>query len=302
MGGEDAEFYSNLGDQLRKEKRLDQNGVKYDPYNLSKTDAEIAGLIVENESVKEISEGQEAGIILSKTGFYIESGGQVSDLGEIVSEDGKNIFEVVDVRKPAPGIIVHFGKVKHGKFSISEQVIAEVDQKRRQDIMRNHTATHLLHAQLRKVLGEHVRQAGSLVAPDRLRFDFTHPSALSQDEIQQIEKGINEEILNNYALSMTQKKLSEALEEGAMALFGEKYGEDVRTIAIGGENPFSYELCGGTHVSETSEIGTFLITSEGSAAAGIRRIEAVTGRKAYELVSRRLKNLSEIKEPFQFNF
>ena len=295
MGGEDAEFYSNLGDELRKDKRIDQNGVKYDPYNLSKTNSEIAGLIADLESVNEILEGQEAGIILSKTGFYIESGGQVSDLGEIVSEDRKNIFDVVDVRKPAPGIIVHFGKVKQGKFSTSDRVIAEVDQKRRQDIMRNHTATHLLHAQLRKVLGEHVRQAGSLVAPDRLRFDFTHPSALTQKELQEIEKGINEEILNNYALSMTQKKLSEALEEGAMALFGEKYGEEVRTIAIGGEKPFSYELCGGTHVSETSEIGTFLITSEGSAAAGIRRIEAITGRKAYELVAKRLHDLAEIK-------
>ena len=302
MGGEDAEFYSKLGDLLRKEKRLDQNGVKYDPYNLSKTDSVIAGMIAESESVNEISEGQEAGIILSKTGFYIESGGQVSDLGEITSEDGKNIFEVVDVRKPAPGIIVHFGKVKQGKFTANDQVIAEVDQKRRQDIMRNHTATHLLHAQLRKVLGEHVRQAGSLVAPDRLRFDFTHPSALSQKELQEIEKGINEEVLNNYVLSMTQKKLSEALEEGAMALFGEKYGEEVRTIAIGGENPFSYELCGGTHVSETAEIGTFLITSEGSAAAGIRRIEAITGRKAYEVVSKRLQSLAEIKNLLNTSF
>ena len=302
MGGEDAEFYSNLGEELRNEKRLDQNGVKYDPYNLSRTDTEIAGLIADSDSIKEISEGQEAGIILSKTGFYIESGGQVSDLGEIVSEDGKNVFEVADVRKPAPGIIVHFGKVKQGKFTASDLVVAVVDQKRRQDIMRNHTATHLLHAQLRKVLGEHVRQAGSLVAPDRLRFDFTHPSGLSQNELQQIEKGINEEILNNYALSMTQKKLSEALEEGAMALFGEKYGEDVRTIAIGGEKPFSYELCGGTHVSETSEIGTFLITSEGSAAAGIRRIEAITGRKAYDLVSKRLKDLTAIKTLFNTSF
>jgi alanyl-tRNA synthetase len=298
MGGEDAEFYSNLGEQLRNEKRLDQNGVKYDPYALSKTDSEIAGLVVGDEVVTEISEGREAGIILVRTGFYIESGGQVSDLGKIISGAGENVFEVEDVRKPAPGIIVHFGKVIKGKFSIKDQVVAEVDQKRRQDIMRNHTATHLLHAQLRKALGDHVRQAGSLVAPDRLRFDFTHPSALSQYELQQVETGINEEILNNYPLSMTQKKLSEALEDGAMALFGEKYGEEVRTIAIGGETPFSYELCGGTHVSETSEIGTFIITSEGSAAAGIRRIEAVTGRKAYELVAKRLQNLSLIKNLF----
>ena len=298
MGGEDAEFYSNLGEQLRNEKRLERSGVKYDPYVLLKTDSEIAGLVVDQSSVQEISEGQEAGIILVKTGFYIESGGQVSDLGVIISENGENIFKVEELRKPAPGIIVHFGKVMKGNFSIKDLVIAEVDHKRRQDIMRNHTATHLLHAQLRKVLGEHVRQAGSLVAPDRLRFDFTHPAPLSQDELHEVELGINQEVLNNYPLTITQKKLSEALEDGAMALFGEKYGEEVRTISIGGEELFSYELCGGTHVSETSEIGTFIITSEGSAAAGIRRIEAVTGRKAYELVSRRLQNISVIKNMF----
>lgn len=298
LGGEDAEFYSNLGEQLRNESRLDNKGVEYDPYNLSITESEIVGLILGQKSVQKITEGQEAGFILVKTGFYIESGGQVSDMGVIISENGNNIFEVDEVRKPAPGIIVHFGKVKKGKFSDKDQVIAEVDQKRRQDIKRNHTATHLLHAQLRKVLGDHVRQAGSLVAPDRLRFDFTHPNALTTDELHQVEDGINQEVLNNYTLSITQKKLSEALEEGAMALFGEKYGEEVRTISIGGDKPFSYELCGGTHVAETSDIGTFMITSEGSVAAGIRRIEAITGRKAYELVNWRLQQLSAIKNLF----
>lgn len=294
QGGEDAEFYSTLGDQLRKTSRLENKGVQYDPYTLSTTESEIVGLVFEQESVKQISEGQKAGIMLSKTGFYIESGGQVSDLGLINSEKGKNVFEVEEVRKPAPGIIVHFGKVRKGKFSVNDMVTAEVDQKRRQDITRNHTATHLLHAQLRKVLGEHVRQAGSLVAPDRLRFDFTHPDALSSEEIHQVEDGVNQEVLNNYTLTIAQKKLSQALDEGAMALFGEKYGEEVRTISIGGGKPFSYELCGGTHVSETSEIGTFIITSEGSASAAVRRIEAVTGRKAYELITNRQERLNQI--------
>ncbi len=295
MGGEDAEFYSNLGDRLRKEKLLAPDGVHYDPYTLSITDSEIAGLILDKEQVQKISEGQSAGIILKQTGFYIESGGQVSDKGIIKSLSGINLFEVEDVRKPAPGIIVHFGKVIKGEFSVNDLVTAEVDQPRRQDIMRNHTATHLLHAQLRRVLGDHVRQAGSLVAPDRLRFDFTHPSALSSEELRQVEEGVNHEILNSYSLSITEKKLSDALEDGATALFGEKYGEVVRTIAIGGEKPFSYELCGGTHVSDTSEIGTFIIISEGSVAAGIRRIEAVTGRKAYVLITRRLNDLSTVK-------
>jgi alanyl-tRNA synthetase len=159
--------------------------------------------------------------------------------------------------------------------------------------MRNHTATHLLHAELRAVLGEHARQAGSLVAADRLRFDFTHSEALNAEQIERIEAGVNRAILGDYRLDIHVKSLQEAMSQGAMALFGEKYGETVRTIAIGAPDPFSYELCGGTHVEETGVIGMFLITSEGSAAAGIRRIEAVTGRGAYELVQRRFKLLDQ---------
>ncbi len=168
---------------------------------------------------------------------------------------------------------------------VGDPAIAQVDAQRRQDIMRNHTATHLLHAELHAVLGEHARQAGSLVAPDRLRFDFTHPQAVTPEQLERIEAGVNRAILGDYRLNIAFKPLQQAISEGAMALFGEKYGEIVRTITIGGaEQPFSYELCGGTHVDETGDIGLFLITSEGSAAAGIRRIEAVTGRGAYELV------------------
>jgi alanyl-tRNA synthetase len=191
--------------------------------------------------------------------------------------------------------------VVEGEFIPGISVIAEVDIVRRQDIMRNHTATHLLHAELREILGEHVRQAGSLVAPDRLRFDFTHPKAMSREEIKKVEDAVNLRVLNNYILNVREKNLSQALEEGAMALFGEKYGEEVRTITIGDEMPFSYELCGGTHVNETAEIGTFIITSEGSAAAGIRRIEAITGRKAYELIRRREKTLEEINDTLEIS-
>jgi alanyl-tRNA synthetase len=161
------------------------------------------------------------------------------------------------------------------------------------DIMRNHTATHLLHAELHLILGNHARQAGSLVAPDKLRFDFTHPEGLTANQMEEIERGVNQAILENQHLKIKQKSLSEAITEGAMALFGEKYGEVVRTITIGNNEVFSYELCGGTHVDDTGDIGTFIITSEGSAAAGIRRIEAVTGRIAYDLIQKRtnlLKN------------
>ena len=164
--------------------------------------------------------------------------------------------------------------------------------------MRNHTATHLLHAELHAVLGEHARQAGSLVAPDRLRFDFTHPQAVTPEELERIEAGVNRAILGDYRLNIAFKPLQQAINEGAMALFGEKYGETVRNITIGDKPArrdrfHSNELCGGTHVDETGDIGLFLITSEGSAAAGIRRIEAVTGRGAYELVQQRFKALKQ---------
>ena len=288
LGGEKAEFYSNILKDLQAEGKLDENGVAYDPYFSADTTTQIVAIIRDDESVKKADKGDDVEIITQKTGFYIESGGQVSDTGFIYTEAGDGKFEVVDMLKPAAGMIVHSGKVTSGELKVGDKVYAEVDFKRRQDIMRNHTATHLLHAELRKVLGDHVRQAGSLVAPDRLRFDFTHPQAVTKKEQASIEEGINQRILDNYPLVITEKKLDQALKEGATALFGEKYGEEVRTIAIGDANPFSYELCGGTHVDETGEIGTFIITSEGSAAAGIRRIEAVTGRKAYQYIQEHL--------------
>jgi alanyl-tRNA synthetase len=192
-------------------------------------------------------------------------------------------------------MIVHNGVVEKGTVQAGEMAIAKVDFERRKAIMRNHTATHLLHAELRKVLGDHARQAGSLVAPDRLRFDFTHPEALSPKELQLIEDGVNKKILNNYPLHKEEKKLAQAIEEGAMALFGEKYAEDVRTIQIFDHGLLlSYELCGGTHVDETADVGTFIIISEGSAAAGIRRIEAITGERAYEVIRSRSKTVKQL--------
>ena len=197
------------------------------------------------------------------------------------------------MRKPAAGVIVHIGRVVKGEPKVGDAAVVEVDAQRRRDIMRNHTATHLLHAELHRVLGEHARQAGSMVAPDRLRFDFNHPEAISAEQLAEIEAGVNRRIYEHHALTFKQKALAEAIAEGATALFGEKYGEVVRTITIGGEKPFSYELCGGTHVTDTSDIGVFLITSESSAAAGVRRIEAVTGRAAYELIQKRFTTLKQ---------
>lgn len=296
LGGEDAELFSDLFSCLITEKRISSEGVQYHPYNQHEVGAKIISIIKDGKSVEQLGEKETGMLVIGKTGFYMEAGGQVSDTGWIRSKDGNSQFKVQDVRKPATGMIIHIGEMASGNIRVGEEVIAQVDMERRRDIMRNHTATHLLHAELRKVLGDHVRQAGSLVAPDRLRFDFTHPKALSNEELNRLESGVNEEILNNFSLRIEQKKLQEALDEGAMALFGEKYSEDVRTIAIGGEETISYELCGGTHVNETAEIGYFIILNEGSVAAGIRRIEAITGKKALEILMDRKNKIQRVAD------
>ncbi|MEJ5225296.1 MAG: DHHA1 domain-containing protein, partial [Anaerolineales bacterium] len=189
-------------------------------------------------------------------------------------------------------LIVHVGEVVSGRPRVGDAAIAEVDYARRHDIMRNHTATHLLHAALHKVLGEHARQAGSLVAPTHLRFDFNHPEAMTAEQIERVERLVNEAVAADMTVMPRVKPREEAIAEGAMALFGEKYGEEVRTITIGDpDERHSYELCGGTHLERTSDVGAFFIVSESSAAAGVRRIEAVTGRGAYDLAARRFKAL-----------
>ncbi len=216
----------------------------------------------------------------------MESGGQVSDTGTIEG-DGWSIA-IQDIYQPAAGMIVHKGVVLEGNPKTGDQAAANVDRKRRRDIIRNHTATHLLHAALDKIIGEHARQAGSLVAPDHLRFDFTHNQGLTDDQIAAVEEEVNRRILEDHPLNITHKPIQEAIDEGARALFGEKYGDVVRTIKMG---DFSYELCGGTHCNRSSEVGLFLITSEGSTAAGMRRIEAVTGSEAYTLVQSRFQEM-----------
>ncbi len=294
LGGEDAELYKGILDDLIAKKKLSGEGVQYDPYSVEDQKSEILAIVQEGERIDSAIEGEEVGIVLPFTDFYIESGGQVSDQGIIEAVDGSWQVKVQGMRKPAAGMIVHEGVVTHGKPKVGDKAVAKVNTQRRQDIMRNHTATHLLHAVLHQVLGDHARQAGSLVAPDKLRFDFTHPDAIPAEKLEEVESLVNEAILNDYALHKVEKSLEQAKLEGAMALFGEKYGDTVRTVTIGEGKPFSYELCGGTHVDETGDIGVFLITSEGSAAAGIRRIEAVTGREAYKIIQNRSKALKLI--------
>jgi alanyl-tRNA synthetase len=290
LGGEDVDVFRAVFEDLQAKKALSKDGVAYDPYHALEVEGKLLAIVKDEASADSATVGEEVEVILPKTCFYVESGGQVSDTGVITSEKGWEI-KVEGMRKPASGIIVHVGTVVKGNPQVGDPIVARVDVQRRRDIMRNHTATHLLHAQLRSVLGEHARQAGSLVAPDRLRFDFTHPEAMTPEQLEKVETGVNQAIMANYPLKKTSKPLDEAIAEGAMALFGEKYGAVVRTVTIGDEKPVSYELCGGTHLDETGDIGLFLIISEGSAAAGVRRIEAVTGRVAYELVQRRFREL-----------
>ncbi len=300
QGGEDVDIFRTLFQTLTAEGKLPSEGVLNNPYELLEAQAPIVALVSGDQVVESVQPGDRVEVVLPKTGFYVESGGQVSDSGVIMSAGSvdrpnspKWEIQISGMRKPAAGMIVHVGQVIRGTPFTGDIAIAAVDRQRRRDIMRNHTATHLLHAELHKVLGEHARQAGSLVAPDHLRFDFTHPQALTPDQIDQVETGVNQNILGDFSLTTQIKPLQQAIQEGATALFGEKYGEIVRNITIGEPQIFSNELCGGTHVDETGDIGLFLITSEGSTAAGIRRIEAVTGRAAYELVRDRFRLLKQ---------
>ncbi len=246
-------------------------------YTRYECETQVIALVKGEEQVEELGEGEEGEVLLRETPFYPEGGGQVGDTG--VVETDRALFRVEDTLSPVEGIIVHRGRVLKGKLSVGDQVVARIDRERREDIMRNHTATHLLHAALRNVLGEHVRQAGSLVADEYLRFDFTHFSALSREELAEVERLVNEKIRENLEVRVEETDYQTAIRSGAVAIFEEKYGEKVRVISAG---DFSRELCGGTHVRRTGDIGYFKITSESSVGAGMRRITARTGRWAVD--------------------
>lgn len=284
---EDIDVYQIMLSRLKESGQLGPEGVRYDPYSILEAKGPILAMVRDGMEVDTTEEGDQVAVILPQVGFYVEAGGQISDTGSIKSlgEPGWEIA-VEDTRSPLAGLIVLIGKVLAGSPKVGDQAIATVDQDRRRDIIRNHTATHLLHASLQAVLGEHARQAGSLVAPDRLRFDFTHAKAMTPQEIKRVEQMVNKDILAGYPVIITEKSRQEAIAEGAMALFGENYGEIVRTVRIGDKERISYELCGGVHVADTGVIGLFQIISESSVAAGIRRIEALTGHGSTELALR----------------
>jgi alanyl-tRNA synthetase len=270
--------------------------AKLDPtvflgYDLATQDGcRVVALLRDGVPVERIAAGESGVVFLDRTPFYAESGGQSGDRGELLGEDSAR-FAVTDTQKFSAAFHGHVGRVDSGELQVGAMLTASIDTDRRQAIVLNHSATHLLHAALRSVLGEHVTQKGSLVAPDRLRFDFSHFQPISSDELQTIERMVNAEIRRNVEAEVHNMDMQQALDFGAMALFGEKYGERVRVLRMGG---FSTELCGGTHVGRTGDIGLFKISSEGGISAGIRRIEAVTGAGALAFVVEEESRLSEV--------
>ncbi|CEE95043.1 alanyl-tRNA synthetase [Xenorhabdus nematophila str. Anatoliense] len=257
-------------------------------YEHNSQQAIVTAIFRNGESVEQIHAGEEAVVILDKTAFYAESGGQAGDMGHLLNSDG--VFEVLDTQKYAQ-VIGHIGKLTSGILAVNHTVNAEIDVVRRDAIRLNHSATHLLHAALRQILGEHVAQKGSLVNDKYLRFDFSHFEAMKSEQIRQVENLVNEEIRKNSPVVTELMALEDAKSKGAMALFGEKYDEKVRVLSMGG---FSTELCGGTHASRTGDIGVFRISSESGTAAGIRRIEAITGQTALDAIYQQTDLLQDI--------
>lgn len=260
-------------------------------YETLNAHAFVKNILKEGMPVESLQKGEEGEIILDKTPFYGESGGQSGDTGIIKSAG--SLINVINTRKPATDFFLHHVKVEKGSIKKGEEVVCRVDEETRKAVMRNHTATHLLHKALRMVLGEHVKQSGSVVDAQRLRFDFTHFTSVTDDEIRKIEDIINDKILDDLPVQTQNMPVSDAVNSGAVALFDEKYGDTVRVISAG---DFSRELCGGTHCRSTGEIGLFVILSEGSVASGIRRIEALTGKNALDYLREKRREIEEIRD------
>jgi alanyl-tRNA synthetase len=266
-------------------------GTRFVGYRKYSSRSKVRDLVTNENSVRSVAEGSEVDVILDKSPFYGEMGGQVGDSGEITSPRGKVV--ITNTTRTSSGVMMHRGEVVEGSLSVGDKVEARVDVARRLDIARNHTATHLLQAALRQTLGSHVYQKGSLVEPERFRFDFSYLTPITDEEIKEIQRQVNEWIRKNLQVKAKTLPYAEAVAEGAIALFEEKYGEEVRMLTIG-EPATSRELCGGTHVESTGELGIFLITSESSIGTGLHRIEGITGRKAESLIESRSAALQHI--------
>ena len=282
-------------DVQRAYEALGVDATDFLGYDTVDAESVVVGMLADGAPVQRAGQGQRVELVLRETPFYPEGGGQVGDTGVIEAPGGR--LQVHDTQRPVGELIVHDALVERGEIAVGDSVRAMVDSPRREDVARNHTGTHLLHAALRKVLGTHVRQAGSLVAPDRLRFDFTHVAPVTPDELRQIQGMINEAVLQNLSVTKRETTFREAVAQGALAFFGEQYGDRVRVLEVapsrsgegnGDVQPFSFEVCGGTHVDHSGDIGYFRITGETGIGTGVRRIEAVTGRGAEDWVDQRL--------------
>ncbi len=260
-------------------------------YDKLKSDGVVKAIVKDNEIVEAATVGDKVVIVLDKTTFYPEGGGQSGDAGLLINKNEDIVIEVLDTKKGANNTIKHICVVKSGMVNTNEKLNTIVNKEIRMASARNHSATHILHKVLKDVLGDHVNQAGSLVTPDRLRFDVTHFEAITKEEIKLIEDKVNDAILEAYTINCENMNINEAKEKGAMALFGEKYGNDVRVVSMG---DYSIELCGGTHLTNTSQIGMFKILSEGGVAAGVRRIEAITGRSVYNYLKEKEELISNV--------
>ena len=283
--------------KIRVYESLGVGGTACLGYETLSASSVVVGLIADDEVTDSVSEGQEVEVVMVATPFYSEGGGQVGDAGEIAGAEGS--VRVHDTQDVMPGLTVHFGKVERGTVSMGETVDAYVDPIRREDTARNHTATHLLHAALRQVLGAHVRQAGSLVSPDRLRFDFTHVQQVTDEEMWQVQLLVNEKIRQNARVLKDEDTYQEAIRRGALAFFGDRYDERVRLVEIANGETFSFEVCGGTHVQQTGEVGSVYVLGESSIGAGMRRIEAVSGRAAERMVWERFHREERVARTLQ---
>jgi len=283
-----ARAASKFGGSDNTEIRTDIE-TEFSGYQNVEAAGTIVALFRRGESVDSLVAGDEGVVVLNSTPFYAESGGQIGDTGVI--EGAISAFEVFDTQKSGNANL-HIGQLRQGVVSVGDEIVARIDAERRAAIILNHSATHLMHAALREVLGDHVQQKGSLVAPDRLRFDFSHYESVTADQLQRIEDSVNEQVRRNIPAETKLMSYDDAVESGAIALFGEKYDEEVRVLRLG--DGYSVELCGGTHVSSTGDIGVFKITSESGVASGVRRIEAVTGKGALEWIDANQQSLETV--------
>lgn len=296
-----SEIFLDLLNNLQDGDHLTSQGVEHSPYGSHTVNTKLLALVSEDgQLLTQVQRGQSIGVILSSTPFYMESGGQASDKGIVQSIDNNWEIHIDNVYRPIAGLIVHLGTVHKGSPNSGVNCAVSVDLLERTAITRNHTGTHILHRELRNLLGEHARQAGSSVTPDRIRFDFTHNKPLTNKQLDHLTAQVNTIIMENHEIHIEYESYSEAISRGATALFGEKYGDVVRTVQIGdNDNTYSIELCGGTHVQRTGDLGLFLVTSESSISSNTRRIEAITGKTALTYVNNSLNILTSTSKTLQ---